>query len=69
MGEAKRRGSFEERQKKAMAKAIIDYTQSDELREAFLNYDRSLLVADVRRKEACKPGDSKARAKRQSSKR
>jgi ribosomal protein S9 len=39
------------------------------LRKAFLSYDRNLLVADVRRKEAYKPGDSKARAKRQSSKR
>lgn len=32
-------------------------------------YDRNLLVADVRRKETRKPGDSKARAMRQSSKR
>ena len=53
----------------ALAKSIIDFTQSEELRKAYLDYDRNLLVADVRRKEACKPGDSKARAKRQSSKR
>lgn len=51
----------------AMAKAIIAFTNSEELRLAFLSYDRNLLVADVRRKEACKPGDSKARAKRQTS--
>lgn len=51
----------------AMAKAIIDFTKSDELKQAFLNYDRTLLVADVRRKEMRKPGDSKARAKRQTS--
>jgi small subunit ribosomal protein S9 len=53
----------------AFAKAIIDFTKSEKLKEAFLNYDRTLLIADVRRKEPCKPGDSKARAKRQSSKR
>ena len=51
----------------ALAKAMIDYTQSEELRVAFLSYDRNLLVADVRRKETRKPGDSKARAKRQTS--
>ena len=53
----------------ALAKAIVEFTKSEELKKAFLNYDRTLLVADVRRKEAYKPGDSKARAKRQSSKR
>ena len=53
----------------ALARAIIEFTKSKELVEAFMNYDRNLLVADVRRKEAYKPGDSKARAKRQSSKR
>ena len=51
----------------SIAKAILDYTKSEELRKAFLKYDRNLLVADVRRKEACKPGDSKARSKRQTS--
>ena len=53
----------------ALAKVIVKFTGSDELRKAFLDYDRTLIVADVRRKEAYKPGDSKARAKRQSSKR
>ena len=53
----------------ALSKAIIGFSNSKELTNAFLNYDRNLLVADVRRKEAYKPGDSKARAKRQSSKR
>lgn len=53
----------------ALAKAIVGHFKSEELKIAFLNYDRYLLVADVRRKEACKPGDSKARKKRQSSKR
>jgi len=37
------------------------------LKKVFLNYDRGLIVADVRRKETRKPNDSKARAKRQKS--
>lgn len=53
----------------ALSRAISDFAKSKELVEAFLKYDRNLLVADVRRKEAYKPGDSKARKKRQSSKR
>jgi len=53
----------------ALARGILSFTQSKELEKAYLNYDRTLLVADVRRKETYKPGDSKARAKRQSSKR
>lgn len=51
----------------ALAKAISKFANSDELTDAFLEYDRNLLVADVRRKEPNKPGDSKARAKRQTS--
>lgn len=51
----------------AFAKALIDYTNSQELKEAFLSYDRNLLVADARRKETRKPGDSRARAMRQTS--
>ena len=51
----------------AIAKAIIAFTKNADLKKAFLGYDRSLLVADVRRKEQCKPNDSKARAKRQKS--
>ncbi|MFH1607513.1 MAG: 30S ribosomal protein S9 [archaeon] len=53
----------------ALAKAIVDFSKSEQLTKALLEYDRNLLVADVRRKEAYKPGDSKARKKRQSSKR
>jgi small subunit ribosomal protein S9 len=53
----------------ALARAIVDFVKKKELTEAFLEYDRNMLIADVRRKEACKPGDSKARKKRQSSKR
>ena len=51
----------------ALARAIVKFSGSEELSNAFLNYDRNLLVADVRRKEAYKPGDSKARRKRQKS--
>ena len=51
----------------AIARAIIAFTKSKEVEKAFLDYDRNLLVADVRRKEAYKPGDSKARKKRQTS--
>jgi small subunit ribosomal protein S9 len=53
----------------AIAKGLVNFTQSEELRNAYTEYDRNLLVADVRRKETYKPGDSKARSKRQSSKR
>ncbi len=53
----------------SLARAIIQFTKSAKLEKAFMEYDRNLLIADVRRKEAYKPGDSKARKKRQSSKR
>lgn len=51
----------------AVAKAIFNFTNSEDIKNAFLAYDRNMLVADTRRKEACKPGDSKARANRQTS--
>jgi len=51
----------------AIARAIVESSKSNAVREAFLKYDRHLLIADVRRKEMCKPNDSKARAKRQKS--
>jgi small subunit ribosomal protein S9 len=51
----------------ALARAIVKFTESTQLEDEFLEYDRNLIVADVRRKEANKPGDSKARAKRQTS--
>jgi len=53
----------------ALARSIIKFSNNKELERAFLDYDRNLLIADIRRKEAYKPGDSKARKKRQSSKR
>jgi len=51
----------------AIGKALVKFTASDELKKTFANYDKTLLVADIRRKEAYKPGDSKARSKRQKS--
>ena len=53
----------------ALSRAMIEFSKSKELTNAFMSYDRNLLIADVRRKETYKPGDSKARRKRQSSKR
>lgn len=49
----------------AIARALVQY--DEKLKKVFTDYDRLLLVADVRRKEVCKPNDSKARAKRQKS--
>jgi small subunit ribosomal protein S9 len=51
----------------AIAKSLVLFTKSHELKRAFLAYDKNLLVADTRRKEPYKPGDSKARSKRQKS--
>ena len=52
----------------AIAKALVIFTKSDKLKEVFLNYDRNLLVADVRRKEPAKPNrHGQARAKVQKS--
>ena len=50
----------------AVARALAQYDKT--LQKAFLEYDRVLLVADVRRKETHKPNcHGKARAKRQKS--
>lgn len=50
----------------AIAKALVEY--SPKLKKIFLDYDRQLLVADVRRKEVSKPNrHGQARAKRQKS--
>ena len=51
----------------ALAKAIVSFTKNEDLKRSFLAYDRNLLIADTRRKETRKPGDSKARASRQTS--
>ncbi len=49
----------------AIARALVQY--DPKLESTFDEYDRLLLVADVRRKEVRKPNDSKARAARQKS--
>jgi small subunit ribosomal protein S9 len=49
----------------SIARALVEF--DNKLEKTFNDYDRLLLVADVRRKEVCKPNDSKARAKRQKS--
>jgi len=51
----------------AIARALVEFTKSNELKKAFSDYDKNLLIADTRRKEPYKPGDSKARKKRQKS--
>lgn len=52
----------------AIAKALLSFAKSDKLKEVFLNYDRNLLVADVRFKETAKPNrHGQARSKVQKS--
>ena len=52
----------------AIAKALVNFTKNDKLKEVFLDYDRNLIVADVRRKEPAKPNrHGQARAKVQKS--
>jgi small subunit ribosomal protein S9 len=56
-----------EASKTAIAKGLVGWSESDDLKQAYLEYDRHLLVDDVRRKEAKKPLRSGARAKWQKS--
>ncbi len=50
----------------AIGRALVKYNAK--LKQVFLDYDRQLLVADVRRKEVSKPNSQgQARAKRQKS--
>src|SRR3989338_8235970 len=49
----------------AVAKALAEFDKK--LRKVYLDYDRHLLIADIRRKEQRKPNDSKARKSRQTS--
>ncbi|MCX6741895.1 MAG: 30S ribosomal protein S9 [Candidatus Pacearchaeota archaeon] len=51
----------------AIARSLVAWFKLAELKSKFLKYDRMLLVADTRRKESRKWGDSKARAARQKS--
>ncbi|MEM0128280.1 MAG: 30S ribosomal protein S9 [Thermoplasmatales archaeon] len=51
----------------AISRAIVDYFKDQELEKIFKDYDRTLLVNDVRRKLPKKPGGKGARKKKQKS--
>ncbi|MCD6371358.1 MAG: 30S ribosomal protein S9 [Candidatus Aenigmarchaeota archaeon] len=53
----------------AIAKGLVEWTKDKELKKRFLEYDRHLIIADVRRTEPQKPCRSAARAGKQTSKR
>lgn len=53
----------------AIAKALLEFRKNDKLKIAMLKYDRLLLVDDSRRTEPKKPLGTKARKKKQKSKR
>lgn len=48
--------------RQAIAKVLVNYDKK--LKEKFLNYDKSLLIADIRRTEPHKPSRSKAGPRR-----
>lgn len=50
-----------------VARGLAEFSGSKALRQKFLDYDRHLIVQDIRRAEHSKPNDSKPRAKRQKS--
>lgn len=51
----------------AIARGIVEWTNDTDLRDAFMAYDRNLLVNDSRQKETKKFGGPGARAKYQKS--
>ena len=51
----------------AIARAILNWTKSTHLRTAFIDYDRTLIAGDHRRKEPKKFGGPGARARDQKS--
>ena len=51
----------------AIAKGIVKFLKDDKIEEMFRQYDRTLLVNDIRRKMPKKPSGKGARAKRQKS--
>ena len=53
----------------AIAKALVKFHQNEKLKQKFLKYDRMLLVDDPRRVEPKKQLGTKARKKKQKSKR
>lgn len=44
----------------AIAKALVNYTNNETLKKKFIDYDRVLIVDDVRRTEPHKPSQSSA---------
>lgn len=60
--------SHAEASRLALAKALVEFSKNPQLKNTFLEYDRNMLVADVRYKEQHKPNrHGKARAKVQKS--
>lgn len=51
----------------AIARGLVEHTNDVELRDAFMSFDRSLLVNDVRQSESKKWGGPGARARYQKS--
>lgn len=51
----------------AIARGLVEHTNDAELRDAFMSFDRSLLVNDVRQSESKKWGGPGARARYQKS--
>ena len=51
----------------AIARGLVEYTADAELKTSYIDYDRSILVNDPRRKETKKPLGRGARKKRQKS--
>ncbi len=51
----------------AIAKGLVDFTKSIDLRTMFIDYDRSMIAGDSRRREPKKFGGPGARARKQKS--
>lgn len=51
----------------AIARGLVDFTKNADLRKQFVDYDRTLMAGDSRRKEKKKFGGPGARAKKQKS--
>jgi len=51
----------------AIAKGLVEFTKSMELRNRFIEYDRTMIASDPRRKEPKKFGGPGARARKQKS--
>lgn len=51
----------------AIANALVEFTKSEELKKAYLSYNKTLIKGDPRTVEPKKPRGTKARAKRQKS--